>query len=122
MSYRIDPRLPVTAEVRRIAAVEIDGALDDLSVSRDRSRKGPARVPQAVQEAPRLVRLVRSGDEAFFRAENMRYRDISRSLAGAREDTALIETVDRLVKTLSRGPPAASSMRCAPPLSPAAAH
>jgi CHAD domain-containing protein len=99
MSYRIEPRLPVTAEVRRIASVEIDAALDDLSVSRTAPETGLHACRKKIKKLRALFRLVQSGDEAFCRAENMRYRDISRSLAGAREDTALIETVDRLVKT-----------------------
>jgi CHAD domain-containing protein len=98
MSYLIESGLPVTAEVRRIALAEIDGALDDLAASRTAPETGLHACRKRIKRLRALFRLVRAGDEAFCRKENKRYRDIARSLAGAREDTALIETVDRLVK------------------------
>ena len=98
MSYRIEPSLPVTAEVRRIAADEIGKAIGDLAASRTEPEKGLHACRKRFKKLRALFRLVRPGDEQFCRTENARYRDISRSLAGAREDTALIETVDRLVK------------------------
>jgi CHAD domain-containing protein len=99
MSYRIEPGLPVTAEVRRIATSEIEAALEALSASRTTPETGLHACRKRIKKLRALFRLVRAGDEAFCRAENIRYRDIARSLAGAREDTALIETVDRLAKS-----------------------
>ncbi|WP_353643480.1 CHAD domain-containing protein [Mesorhizobium sp. WSM2239] len=98
MSYRIDPRLPVTGEIRRIAADEIGKAIGDLTASRTKPEKGLHACRKRFKKLRALFRLVRPGNEQFCRTENERYRDISRSLAGAREDTALIETIDRLVK------------------------
>jgi CHAD domain-containing protein len=56
-----------------------------------------------------LFRLVRSADEQFFNRENLRYRDLGRKLAGVREATALVETVDRLADT-SSGPSAHAAL------------
>ena len=99
MSYRIEPHLPVTAEVRRIALTEIDGALGDLAASRTAAETGLHACRKRIKKLRALFRLVQAGDKAFCRAENMRYRDIARHLAGPREDSALIETVDRLIET-----------------------
>jgi CHAD domain-containing protein len=96
MSYRIDPRLPLTSEVQRIAAEEIDGALGHMAGASDNPDKALHECRKRLKSIRALLRLVRSGDEAFARAENARYREISARLAGAREATALIETLDRL--------------------------
>jgi CHAD domain-containing protein len=96
MSYRIDPRLPLTAEVSRIATEEIDGALRHLAAAHDNPDKALHQCRKRLKSLRALLRLVRSGDEAVVRAENARYREASARLAGPREATALIETVDRL--------------------------
>jgi CHAD domain-containing protein len=96
MSYRIDPRLPLTSEVQRIAAEEIEDALKHLATAPDNPDKALHECRKRLKSIRALLRLVRSGDEAFARAENARYREISARLAGAREAAALIETVDRL--------------------------
>lgn len=98
MSYRIDPSLPLTLEIRRIAKEEIDGALSDLEAARDEPDKAMHECRKRLKSLRALLRLVRSGDKAFVRAENARYREVSAQLAGPREATALIETVDRLAE------------------------
>lgn len=96
MSYLIDPNLPPAAEVRRIAAEEIGGALQQLAAARESSDDAVHECRKRLKSLRALFRLVRSGDEAFFRAENARYRDVAAGLAGPREAAALVETVDRL--------------------------
>ena len=96
MSYRVDPRLSLTAEVRRIAAEELDGAVGNLETARQSPDKALHKCRKRLKNVRALFRLVRSGDENFFQAENARYRDVATSLAGRREAAALIETVDRL--------------------------
>jgi len=98
MSYLIDPHLPLTAEVRRIAAAEIDGALEQLAAAREKPDEALHECRKRLKSLRALFRLVRSGHEAFFRAENARFRDVAAGLAGPREAAALIETVDRLSK------------------------
>ena len=97
MSYRIDPGLPLTSEVQRIAAEEVEHALKHLATAPENPDKAFHECRKRLKSLRALFRLVRSGDEAFARAENARYREISARLAGAREAAALIETVDRLV-------------------------
>jgi CHAD domain-containing protein len=98
MSYRIDPHLPLTSEVRRIAAEELEGALGHLAAAREEPDEALHECRKRLKGLRALLRLVRSGDKAFFRAENARYRDVFARLAGPREAAALIETVDRLAK------------------------
>ncbi|WP_406873444.1 CHAD domain-containing protein [Aminobacter sp. P9b] len=97
MSFRIDPRLTLTAEVRRIAGGEIDKIVAHLNVARDNPEKSLHSARKRIKALRALLRLVHPGDEAFCRAENNRYRDISLSIAGPRQATALIETIDRLI-------------------------
>ncbi len=98
MSYRIDPRLPLTSEVRRIAAEELEGALGHLAAAREEPDEALHECRKRLKSLRALLRLVRTGDKAFFRTENARYRDVFARLAGPREGAALIETVDRLAE------------------------
>ncbi|PWK70786.1 CHAD domain-containing protein [Aminobacter sp. AP02] len=97
MSFRIDPRLPLTQEVRRIAGDEIDKIVTHLDTARDNPEKALHSARKRIKALRALLHLVRPGDEAFCRAENDRYRAISRSISGPRQATALIETIDRLI-------------------------
>lgn len=96
MSFRIDPRLPLTGEVRRILAEEIGKALQHLDAARSRPEQGLHKCRKRLKGARALLRLVHSGDETFCTAENQCYRNVAALLAGPREATALIETIDRL--------------------------
>jgi hypothetical protein len=96
MSFRIDPRLPLTGEVRRILAEEIGKVLIHLDVARSRPEQGLHKCRKRLKSARALLRLVRSGDETFCNAENQCYREVATLLAGPREATALVETIDRL--------------------------
>ncbi|RNJ44381.1 metal-binding protein [Mesorhizobium erdmanii] len=96
MSFRIDPRLPLTDEVRRILAEEIGKALQHLDAARSRPEQGLHKCRKRMKSARALLRLVHSGDETFCTTENQCYRNVAALLAGPREATALIETVDRL--------------------------
>ncbi|RWA64737.1 CHAD domain-containing protein [Mesorhizobium sp.] len=96
MSFRIDPRLPLTGEVRRILADEIGKALGHLETARDKPEQGLHKCRKRLKNVRALLRLVRSGDESFCQTENECYKQVSALLAGPREATALIETVDRL--------------------------
>ncbi|ANT49226.1 CHAD domain-containing protein [Mesorhizobium amorphae] len=99
MSFRIDPRLPLTGEVRRILAEEVGKSLAHLDAARDNPEKALHKCRKRLKNARALLRLVRSGDEAFCKTENECYRHVSALLAGPREATALIETIDRLAKS-----------------------
>ena len=96
MSFRIDPRLPLTGEVRRILAEEIGKAVSHLEMAREKPEQGLHKCRKRLKSVRALLRLVRSGDEPFCQTENECYKQISALLAGPREATALIETIDRL--------------------------
>lgn len=96
MSFRIDPHLPLTGEVRRILAEEIGKALIHLDVARSRPEQALHKCRKRLKSARALLRLVRSGDETFCDTENHCYREVAALLAGPREATALVETIDRL--------------------------
>ncbi|MDX8432324.1 CHAD domain-containing protein [Mesorhizobium abyssinicae] len=96
MSFRIDPRLPLTGEVRRILADEVGKALAHLETAREKPEQGLHKCRKRLKSVRALLRLVRSGDEPFCQTENECYKQVSALLAGPREATALIETVDRL--------------------------
>lgn len=98
MSFRIDPRLALTGEVRRIAGEEIEKIAAYLNTARDNPEKALHNARKRLKALRALLHLVRPGDEALCRAENDRYRAISLSIAGPRQATALIETVDRLAE------------------------
>ncbi|MER9442664.1 CHAD domain-containing protein [Mesorhizobium sp. M0340] len=96
MSFRIDPHMSLTGEVRRILAEEIGKALVHLDAARDRPEQGLHNCRKRLKNVRALLRLVRSGDETFCETENQCYRQVAALLAGPREATALVETIDRL--------------------------
>jgi CHAD domain-containing protein len=102
MSFRIDPRLPLTGEVRRILAEEIGKALAHLDAAPSRPEQALHKCRRRLKNVRALLRLVRSGDETFCETENQCYRNVAGLLAGPREATALIETIDRLAASFPK--------------------
>lgn len=102
MSDAIDPAQPLTAEFRRIAGRRIDTAIAALKGDDVDPATGPHEARKSIKDLRALLRLVRPADEAFFRRENARYRDIAQSLAGVRAAAALVETVDRFIRDYPR--------------------
>lgn len=98
MSFRIDPRLALTGEVRRIAGEEIEKIAAHLVTARDNPDKALHKARRRLKALRALLHLVWPGDEVFCRTENDRYRAISASIAAPRQATALIETIDRLAE------------------------
>ncbi|MDH7804300.1 MULTISPECIES: CHAD domain-containing protein [unclassified Rhizobium] len=96
MPFRIDPKQPFDDEIRRAGLELIE---DAITILRDQ----PSGSHEAVHDARKrfkrlraLYRLIRQAAPEFSREENARFRDITRSLAFAREATALVETADYL--------------------------
>jgi len=96
MSYRIDPRLPLTMEIRRIATEELESALGHLATAGADPDKALHDCRKRLKSVRALIRLVRSGNPQFARAENARCQKASARLAAPREAAALVETLDRL--------------------------
>lgn len=96
MSFQIEPGAALDSEVRRIAAEQIDRAVAELSREGGDPHEAIHDVRKRFKKLRGLLRLVRAGDETFFRTENARYRDAARSLSAVRDRTALIESLDAL--------------------------
>jgi CHAD domain-containing protein len=97
-TYRLDRDEPLPDELRRVARGRVDHALDELRGDTDSSPE------EAVHEARKdmkklraLLRLARAelGDYVF-RFENATARDTARLLAGARDATVMLETLEGL--------------------------
>ncbi len=96
MPFRIDPNKPFDDEIRRAGLELIEEAIISL-------RDQPSGRHEAVHDARKrfkrlraLYRLIARSAPDFSKEENARFRDIARSLAFAREATALVETVEYL--------------------------
>ena len=96
MAYRFKLSEPFDEGVRRIGLQQIDRAVGQLQSSEDpasaihTTRKGLKRIRA-------LLRLVRTGlGEELYCAENVRYRDVGRLLASARDSHVVMETVSKL--------------------------
>lgn len=111
MSYRIEPQRPLTAEFRRIAGLQIDRIMDDLAAARTLPEIKLHDCRKQLKKLRGLLRLLRAASEKLLDAENARYRDMARSLAGGREATALIETVGRLAREFPQEGEGLASLR-----------
>jgi CHAD domain-containing protein len=97
MSYRIAQHLPLSHEFRRIADLQVCNAIGNLENVRNDPETMLHDCRKRLKKVRALLRLVRRSDQDFFHRENGRYRDTGHALAGGREATALVETVDRLI-------------------------
>lgn len=102
MTYRIRPDRPFAVEIRRIGRELVDGVMSDLDLARRRPEEGFHRCRRRIKRLRALIRLVRAADPEYWKAEDARWRDLSRSIAGAREAAALVETLDRVVAAFPR--------------------
>lgn len=97
MTFRIDPGRPFDEEIRRIVSEEAGAAKSILSGTGNGRHRELHDARKRLKRVRAILRLVRSGDAAFAKRENGRYRDIARSLSEARDAGALVETVDRFL-------------------------
>ncbi|MCG7505538.1 CHAD domain-containing protein [Mesorhizobium retamae] len=96
MSVTLDANLPLANDAMRLLRQDVHLALDHLAQAHIEPEEHLHKCRRRLKAVRAVLRLVRPGDETFFKEENARYRDVAASLAGPREATALIETVDRL--------------------------
>lgn len=96
MSVTLDANLPLANDAMCLLRQDVHLALDHLAQAHVEPEEHLHKCRRRLKAVRALLRLVRPGDETFFKEENARYRDVAASLAGPREATALIETVDRL--------------------------
>ncbi|WP_336055628.1 CHAD domain-containing protein [Nitratireductor sp. CH_MIT9313-5] len=98
MSYRIDPALPVDAELRRIAGEELATMRSQLKEMPEGRQRALHMTRKSIKRLRGLLRLIRKGDEDFYHAQNARLRDLARALSRQRDADAAVETLDRLLE------------------------
>lgn len=96
MAYRIKLNEPADRAYRRIVGEQIERSLEQLRSAEDRVT-AVHETRKAMKRVRALAKLMRAGmGDAVYRAENERYRDIARLLAGARDVDVLRATSTRL--------------------------
>lgn len=93
---RIVADRPLAAEAQRLLANDLDAIADGLLLARENRDAGLHEARRSIKKARALLKLLRAADPDFYAAENIRLRDLARSLAHARDAAALVEAVDRL--------------------------
>lgn len=106
MAFRLKIDEPIEKGFRRIGLEQIERARRQLSANADpASEVHEAR--KCTKRIRALLRLARTGlGENVFRAENAHFRSIASSMASARDDHVLLETIIKLEAedTLHAGP------------------
>jgi CHAD domain-containing protein len=105
-AYRLLPREPVAAGLKRILTAQVDDAIAQL---RGEAGTEPA---EAIHEARKDIKKIRSalrlvrdeiGDQVW-RRENERYREIARTLGSFRDAEILVAALDDLTDRLDSEP------------------
>ena len=106
MDYRLKQGESVPEGTRRMAAEQLDRALEYLGCQDGERDKHVHEARKATKRLRALVRLVRRdlGDEVYA-LENQCYRAAGQRLSGLRDATVLVETLDRLVESLGEDVP-----------------
>ncbi len=106
MEYRLQQSESVPEGVRRMAAGQLDKALEYLGCQDGERDKHIHEARKATKRLRALVRLVRGdlGDEVYA-LENQCYRAAGQRLSELRDATVLVETLDRLVESLGKDVP-----------------
>lgn len=104
MSYRLDPAIPMSEALRRVAFGEIDIAQAALASPPDR-HSGVHDARKCLKRLRSLLLLARPGmPEPVFASLTERVAAIARGLAPARDAHALIDAVDKLERESEPGP------------------
>lgn len=96
MAYRIRPDNDFTAQFKAIATQKLQSAISALESPADDPHEAIHEARKAFKRVRALYRLVKHDARDFQRHENIRLRDIARTLSTVRNATALIEAVTDL--------------------------
>jgi CHAD domain-containing protein len=97
LSYRIDLKKPLEAQIRAIAGGQIEQAREALSRHDYDPDETVRQARKRFKKVRGLYRLIRDGAPDFYADENARFGDMARQLGGLRDAAALVETADRLI-------------------------
>ncbi len=102
MSYRLEPREPLAAGIKRIAREQIDQALEQLTTTPEGPDEAVHDARKRFKKVRAVLRLVRDevGSDVYKR-ENVCYRDAGRRLSDVRDSYVMIETVDKVTERYS---------------------
>ncbi len=104
MSYRLDPAMPMSEAVRRVAFGELEIAHGALATPPER-HSGVHSARKCLKRLRSMLLLVRPGmPEPVFANLTDRLAVIARGLAPARDAHALIDAVDKLERETGPGP------------------
>jgi len=105
MAFQLKANEHTGAGVYRILAELVDDALNDLTEAPEGVDKGVHNARKRMKRVRAVLRLVRDtiGKKAY-RRENVAYRDIARTLSGARDSRVLRDTFDKLLTTTDSTP------------------
>jgi hypothetical protein len=104
MSYRLDPAMPMSEALRRVAFAELEIAHGALATPPER-HSGVHSARKCLKRLRSLLLLVRPGmPEPVFATLTDRLAVIARGLAPARDAAALIDAVDKLERETGAGP------------------
>ncbi|MGN7294071.1 CHAD domain-containing protein [Rhizobium sp. SAFR-030] len=97
MAYRIRPFKTFTDEFRRVAAGQLHKAIAELSDQPDGPHAAIHAARKRFKRLRSLYRLIQPDARDVYHRENVRIRDMGRTLSAVRDATALVETVDDLM-------------------------
>ena len=96
MTFRIRPSEPFADEFCRIAERQLRHAINIMRERPEGDHQAIHATRKRFKRLRALYRLVATDAREFRRTENDRIRTVAQSLSGARDATALVETVDYL--------------------------
>lgn len=102
MSYRIDPRAPLSHEIRRIGIEQIQEAIAILDAGRAKRDGDAHEARKRFKRLRGLLRLIADAAPDFHRREEQRIKEIAGSLSVIRDATAMVEAIDRFVENAEK--------------------
>lgn len=97
MAYRIDPASSPAGNFTRITRELADEVTASLDAASSDHARGLHQARKAIKRQRALLRLMRSAAPGALKRCDAGFRDAARAVAGAREATAMIETLERLI-------------------------
>ncbi|HSU33256.1 MAG TPA: CHAD domain-containing protein [Bryobacteraceae bacterium] len=99
MAYHLEPHKPIAGEIKRVLKEEAMRTAEQLrSAKNPGGEKAIHEARKGVKKIRAALRLVQAELGSVYREENVRFRDIGRTLSELRDAGAMVETFDGLRK------------------------